>query len=85
MSCATGRRERAWRDEILKKVQESGDSRNFFDIYSSSPFRMPEGMDVEKTDADTAVYVLSRIAGEGADRFFRGRRLSSVRRRKKTD
>ena len=61
----------AWRDEILKKVKESGDSRNFFDIYSSSPFRMTEGMDVEKTDADTAVYVLSRIAGEGADRFFR--------------
>lgn len=24
---------------------------------------MTEGMDVEKTDADTAVYVLSRIAG----------------------
>ncbi len=61
----------SWRDEILNKVKESGDSRNFFDIYSSSPFHMPQGMDVEKTDADTAVYVLSRIAGEGADRFCR--------------
>lgn len=58
----------SWRDAILNKVKETGDSRNFFDIYSASPFKMPEGAEVEKTDADVAVYILSRIAGEGADR-----------------
>lgn len=58
----------SWRDAILNKVKETGDSRNFFDIYSASPFKMPEGAEVEKTDVDVAVYILSRIAGEGADR-----------------
>lgn len=58
-----------WRDEILEKVKRSGDERNFFDIYSTTPFVIPEGREIEKTEADTAVYILSRRAGEGADRF----------------
>lgn len=60
-----------WRDGILEKVEKSGGERYFFDIYSTTPFVMPEGGRVEKTDAETAVYILSRIAGEGADRSCR--------------
>lgn len=60
-----------WRDQILNRVKESGDDRNFFDIYSTTTFVMPEGCAIEKTEADTAIYVLSRIAGEGADRHCR--------------
>ena len=60
-----------WRDDILKKIEKyDGDSwAYFFDTYSSTPFIMPAGSDVTKSDADTAIYVLSRIAGENADRF----------------
>ena len=65
--CYTKAREN-WRDGILEKVEKSGGERYFFDIYSTTPFVMPEGGRVEKTDAETAVYILSRIAGEGADR-----------------
>lgn len=55
----------AWRDGILERAKEE----EFFIAYSTSPFFVPDGPDVEKTDADIAVYVLSRVAGEGADRF----------------
>lgn len=58
-----------WRDGILEKGKETGG--NFFDIYSRTPFDIPEGKKIEKTDAETALYILSRIAGEGADRFCR--------------
>lgn len=61
-----------WKEEIWKKkealdVNES--SLNLFLAYSTTPFVMPAGSIPEKTDTDTAVYVLSRVAGEGADRF----------------
>lgn len=61
----------AWRDEILKKTNanKSNDNLAFFFAYSTSPFFMPDGPDITKTDTDTAIYVLSRVAGEGADRF----------------
>ena len=60
-----------WRDEILGKL-EAYDN-NFFEAYSTTPFFMPCGnpVDVDKASddgADTAIYVLSRIAGENADR-----------------
>ncbi|MFG6365760.1 glycoside hydrolase family 3 protein [Schaedlerella sp.] len=55
----------AWRDGILERAKEE----EFFIAYSTSPFFVPDGPDVEKTDADIAIYVLSRVAGEGADRF----------------
>lgn len=62
---------KAWRDTILEKARagQSGGGPAFFEIYSTTPFFMPDGPDIEKTDADTAIYVLSRVAGEGADRL----------------
>lgn len=61
----------AWRDDIIQRTKgdDSEDSLAFFYVYSGSPFFIPDGPDVSKTDADTAIYVLSRVAGEGADRF----------------
>ena len=60
----------AWRDGILEKTagveQTSG---AFFKIYTQTPFVMPAGKAAEKTDTDTAFFILSRVAGEGADRF----------------
>lgn len=60
-----------WKDAIMKKVEEYDG--NFFRAYSSIPFTMPCGrpvdMEAAKADgADTAVFVLSRIAGENKDR-----------------
>ena len=60
----------AWRDEIEKKTASLEDEVvGFFNVYSTTPFRMPAGAAVTKTDADVAIYILSRVAGEGADRF----------------
>ncbi len=65
----------AWRDAIWKAYydQPEGEgSLEFFAVYSSMPFVYPTGsVSVEKTEADIAVYVLSRVAGEGADRYDR--------------
>ena len=58
----------AWRDDILKKC-EGKDGVEFFIIYSTNPFSVPENKQtITKTDTDTAIYVISRVAGEGADR-----------------
>lgn len=62
-----------WKAEILKAA-EGRDSMEFFQIYADHPFHMPDGRpvseeDIEKADTDTAVFVVSRVAGEGADRF----------------
>ncbi|MDO4284150.1 MAG: glycoside hydrolase family 3 C-terminal domain-containing protein [Eubacteriales bacterium] len=65
----------SWREEILKKsAGENG--LKFFEVYSSIPFSAPAGIKIdreaaEKDAADTAVYVLSRVAGEGSDRYAR--------------
>lgn len=59
----------AWRDEILEKA--AGNAMKFFNVYASVPFYPPTGPKAEKTDTDTAIYVISRIAGEGSDRFNR--------------
>ncbi|HEY9574003.1 MAG TPA: glycoside hydrolase family 3 C-terminal domain-containing protein [Lachnospiraceae bacterium] len=62
-----------WRDRILKKAENTGDeSSEFFAIYSSDPFFMPEENPVTKTDADVAIYVISRFSGEGMDRREQG-------------
>lgn len=64
----------SWREEIWKKtdaMEENGLSGGMFDAYSTTPFYLPAGPMPEKTPADTAIYVLSRIAGEGADRWNR--------------
>lgn len=59
-----------WRDEILEKAKDKGEgSVPFFNVYSTTPFVRPESGMVGRTDADCAIYVLSRVAGEGADRF----------------
>ena len=57
-----------WRDEILRKADGAEKSTAFFSVYSTTPFIRPDGKAVEKTDSDLAFYILSRVAGEGADR-----------------
>lgn len=63
----------AWKEEIWKKSEalHVDPGLNLFFAYSETPFAMPAGDIPEKTDTDTAVYVLSRVAGEGADRYNR--------------
>ena len=56
-----------WKREVLSKVTDGGPG--FFNAYASTPFRMPVGAPAHKTDTDTALFVIARIAGEGADRF----------------
>ena len=62
-----------WKNDIVTRSGgNGGDVMNFFDVYSTTPFIMPTGEPLKKTaegeDTDTAIYVLSRVAGEGADR-----------------
>ncbi len=58
-----------WRDTLLKEVKESERGlEGFFDAYAARPFPAPIGADPEKEDTDTAIFVISRIAGEAADR-----------------
>lgn len=62
----------AWRDEIERKAAALDDQiSGFFNVYSTTPFKMPAGGNITKTDAEAAFYILSRNAGEGADRFDR--------------
>ncbi|MCD8146014.1 MAG: glycoside hydrolase family 3 C-terminal domain-containing protein, partial [Clostridiales bacterium] len=60
-----------WRDEIWAAWDAvGGDLVNQFVLYAERPFMMPSGGgEITKTQADVALYVLSRVAGEGADRF----------------
>ena len=62
-----------WKNDIVARSGgNGGDVMDFFTIYSTTPFIMPTGDPVKKPadgeNADTAIYVLSRVAGEGADR-----------------
>lgn len=60
----------AWRDEIENEAAKLEDQvSGFFNVYSTTPFRMPAGAPVTQTDAEIAIYILSRVAGEGADRI----------------
>ncbi|WP_303192293.1 glycoside hydrolase family 3 protein [Hungatella hathewayi] len=61
----------AWKEEVLRKLKQYDG--NFFQAYSTTPFVVPCGDSIDeeaaKADgADMAVFVLSRIAGENADR-----------------
>ena len=59
-----------WRDLILGDGSEEAMA-HFFENYTTHPFFMPDGRPLCEEDlagADAAVYVVSRIAGEGADR-----------------
>lgn len=61
-----------WRDAIWQKEDQlraaDGSDFHFFFAYSSVPFLFPAGAQPEKEDAETALYVLGRQAGEGKDR-----------------
>ena len=65
----------AWRDGIFEKAQKDGGGDYAVAMtYFATPFHVPEGdlpdtaVD-ERKEADVALYVLARTAGEGADRF----------------
>ena len=60
-----------WKDRILASLPKYNN--DFFNAYSASQFQIPCGNPIDtekaKTDgADTAIFVLSRVAGENADR-----------------
>lgn len=62
-----------WKADILSRGKDAG-LNEFFHLYSSTPFEIPGGRPVSEEDADasetdTAVFVISRVAGEGADRY----------------
>ena len=62
---------RKWKEEILGKLDECGG--DFFQAYSTTAFVLPckapiAASTARNDGADTAVFVLSRIAGENADR-----------------
>ncbi len=62
-----------WRQKIWDEVDKAEDATMaFFNAYASMQYAMPAGDIPTKTDAETAVYVISRIAGEAADRFDKG-------------
>lgn len=58
----------AWKDKILDDATKV---ENPFDAYAANPFVLPQGRPVTLQDlvgASVAVYVISRISGEGKDR-----------------
>lgn len=63
----------AWKQFLFRQSGDTSDLLSFFEVYSNHPFQMPAGRpvsreDVRNSNTDTAIYVISRIAGEGADR-----------------
>ncbi len=59
-----------WKDRILE-LAGSTDSPEFFETYAAHAFEMPTGRKIGEADcegAETAIYVISRVAGEAADR-----------------
>lgn len=57
-----------WKEKVLADAEQAG---NPFDAYAANPFSLPEGRSVSAGDlegASAAVYVISRISGEGKDR-----------------
>lgn len=55
----------AWRDVIWKKVDEG---QRMFYAMAQTPFVTPSGREPVREDTDTAIFVIARTAGEGADR-----------------
>ena len=58
----------AWKDKVLEDAKHV---QNPFDAYAANPFILPEGRRITEEDlkdASAAVYVISRISGEGKDR-----------------
>ena len=63
-----------WRDDLLGRKKANGGEYDFFSDYSEHPFHMPAGRPIDPSrdiaeDRNTAFYILSRVCGEGADRF----------------
>ena len=59
-----------WRQKIWDKTEKmEKNGLGLFDAYGSTPFIVPTGNVLEQKPTKTAVYVLTRTAGEGADRF----------------
>lgn len=63
----------AWKDDILSRVHPDVPGQDFFSVYSTTPFENPGGREITEEDyresgTDTAIYVISRNAGEGKDR-----------------
>lgn len=61
-----------WRDELLGQADTEA-LEDFFYTYVANPFRIPDTQGISNEDAiqsktDTAIYVISRRAGEAADR-----------------
>ena len=59
-----------WRDLILELAAKE-EASQFFYVYVANPFHVPRGRQIsagDLKDTDTAVYVISRNAGEGDDR-----------------
>ena len=60
-----------WRAEILEDFEKTG-KRSLIGAYSTHIFRMPTGDPMQESDfegVETGFYVISRTAGEDADRF----------------
>lgn len=58
----------AWKKKVLADAKQV---ENPFDAYAANPFSMPEGRRIAAEDlagASVAIYVVSRISGEGKDR-----------------
>lgn len=63
-----------WREEIWKEADEraaAGESDPMFSAYASHQFDLPAGELPTPVEADAAVYVIARVAGEAKDRQLR--------------
>ena len=59
---------RAWKSQVLEAARQV---ENPFDAYASHPFVLPQGRPILPQDVEgaaVAIYILSRISGEGKDR-----------------
>lgn len=62
-------REEIWQDEDRRLA--AGEPEPMFMAYTSHPFELPAGELPVPVEADAAVYVIARVAGEGKDREYR--------------
>lgn len=51
-----------WRDDILARTAGLEATTDFFAVYTTTPFVRPDGKDADKTEADYALFILSRVA-----------------------